>query len=235
MDKTCVLVQELLPLYVDGACTAEGAAVVAEHLGSCPACRTVWQEMCAPLPQAEPLSENSGAASAPEAPFEKVKRHYVWHTVKALVLTALGMWFILLAANDLIGGDGFSLRCFPAWWRARGAVQAVVERDEAAIARRLAFSGEVPEALEKLAAEGVVITGGRAVLSETYLEDMFLLLTVEFEVQADGQCWTVPFTGTCRSGRVELMYIDPGWPGWDAERPTWADALEQALYTYDPG
>ncbi len=116
------------------------------------------------------------------------------------------------------------------------AVQAVAEQDAQAIAERLAFSEEVPAALAELARDGVVITGGRALLSETYLEDMFLLLKVEFEVRADGRDWTVPFIGTCRGGRVELMYIDPGWPGHGAEpRPGWADALEQALDTYDPG
>ena len=39
MKVTCKVIQDLLPLYVDGVCAPDTAALVEEHLASCPACR----------------------------------------------------------------------------------------------------------------------------------------------------------------------------------------------------
>ena len=35
MNKQCEIVQDLLPLYVDGACSESSAEMVREHLESC--------------------------------------------------------------------------------------------------------------------------------------------------------------------------------------------------------
>ena len=37
MDKQCEIVQDLLPLYVDSACSESSAAMVKEHMETCQA------------------------------------------------------------------------------------------------------------------------------------------------------------------------------------------------------
>ena len=39
MNQPCPMIQDLLPLYVDGAAGEESRALVEEHLRSCPVCR----------------------------------------------------------------------------------------------------------------------------------------------------------------------------------------------------
>ena len=46
----CNIIQDLLPLYHDGACSETSCRAVEEHLGNCEDCRRVLAEMAAPLP-----------------------------------------------------------------------------------------------------------------------------------------------------------------------------------------
>ena len=45
MDKQCEIVQDLLPLYIDKACSGASARMVEGHLPQCPVCTGVYEEM----------------------------------------------------------------------------------------------------------------------------------------------------------------------------------------------
>lgn len=45
MDKTCAIVSDLIPLYLDGVCSGESRALVEEHTAQCPACRKLLEDM----------------------------------------------------------------------------------------------------------------------------------------------------------------------------------------------
>lgn len=45
MDKTCAVVADLIPLYLDGACSGESRALVEQHTARCPACRKLLADM----------------------------------------------------------------------------------------------------------------------------------------------------------------------------------------------
>ncbi|WP_130869825.1 zf-HC2 domain-containing protein [Intestinimonas massiliensis (ex Afouda et al. 2020)] len=45
MDKTCGIVADLIPLYLDGACSGESRALVEEHTARCPACQKLLTDM----------------------------------------------------------------------------------------------------------------------------------------------------------------------------------------------
>lgn len=53
----CCVVRDLLPLYIDGACSEQTAKIVKAHLQSCDSCRKLCEEMtsdvCAALPKPE--------------------------------------------------------------------------------------------------------------------------------------------------------------------------------------
>ena len=45
MSKQCEIVQDLLPLYVDGVCSEASAELVKGHVEACEACRTVYEKL----------------------------------------------------------------------------------------------------------------------------------------------------------------------------------------------
>ena len=46
MSKQCEIVQDLLPLYVDGACSEASAEMIKEHMEMCADCRAIYEQMC---------------------------------------------------------------------------------------------------------------------------------------------------------------------------------------------
>ena len=46
MEIKCNVIQDLLPLYVDNACSKESADMVKEHISTCPECKKLYDEMC---------------------------------------------------------------------------------------------------------------------------------------------------------------------------------------------
>ncbi len=45
MSKQCEIVQDLLPLYVDGACSQASTEMIEEHLKICSSCNQIYQQM----------------------------------------------------------------------------------------------------------------------------------------------------------------------------------------------
>ena len=45
MSKQCDIVQDILPLYVDGACSEASAEMVKEHLTTCSGCSAIYQKL----------------------------------------------------------------------------------------------------------------------------------------------------------------------------------------------
>ena len=45
MNKTCDIVQDLLPLYIDGICSDASRQMIDEHLKNCPDCSAVWKHL----------------------------------------------------------------------------------------------------------------------------------------------------------------------------------------------
>ena len=45
MEKNCKVISDLLPLYLDEACSDESKKIVKEHLKECEKCRLLAQDM----------------------------------------------------------------------------------------------------------------------------------------------------------------------------------------------
>ena len=45
----CNVIQDLIPLYVDGCCSEESAKLVESHIATCEACKTICESMRAPV------------------------------------------------------------------------------------------------------------------------------------------------------------------------------------------
>ena len=67
MNYPCSVIQDLLPLYIDGVCSEESRKVIDEHLAGCAACRQLLAEMQAseqkPNLQADVHAANSASTA----------------------------------------------------------------------------------------------------------------------------------------------------------------------------
>lgn len=101
MSRTpCDVIRDLLPLTIDGCCSAASRKLVEEHLEQCEDCKRTWQEMTGQLPalEPEPEEETSPEALGEETParamqkgLKKVRRRWIASLVILLLLIPLGI------------------------------------------------------------------------------------------------------------------------------------------------
>lgn len=72
MKNKCDIVQDLLPLYVDGCCTQSSRELVEEHLQECAACKQVFGEMTGDIPTPEEPSLRRSLSR--QNPFRRSRR-----------------------------------------------------------------------------------------------------------------------------------------------------------------
>ncbi|MBR3276935.1 MAG: zf-HC2 domain-containing protein [Eubacterium sp.] len=81
-DKTCELVRELLPLYIEGDLSPASSEIVKEHLAECADCRSLYEQMEKPVglqPQPEQVS----------APINRMKKNAVLKLLKGFGILLL--------------------------------------------------------------------------------------------------------------------------------------------------
>lgn len=115
MKNICEIVQDLLPLYVDGCCTQGSRELVEEHLKECSACKQVFGEMTGDIPtpkEPEAEAEPIPAEPVPEEPekkrektfrkgMKKIRRRWIASLIVVVILVP----FVLLGINQ-VRGDG---------------------------------------------------------------------------------------------------------------------------------
>ena len=57
---TCGMAADLLPLYLDGCCSADSRAALEAHMDACPACRAQYAQLRRDLTPAAPAAEDPG-------------------------------------------------------------------------------------------------------------------------------------------------------------------------------
>ena len=92
MDKQCEIVQDLLPLYVDGACSESSVAMVKEHLESCPECKTLYEKLCSDTGEGTLKAEMVGVVAKRE---KKVKKKRLLTIVASVVLTIVLIFTVI--------------------------------------------------------------------------------------------------------------------------------------------
>lgn len=97
----CNIIKDLLPLYLDKVCSAETAKAVEEHLASCPACRSLLDEMrqesVVPEPVQVQAQQEANVLRGVKRKFSSRRRR----SVLAVVLAALVALAALTAASDV--------------------------------------------------------------------------------------------------------------------------------------
>ncbi len=150
--------------------------------------------------------------------------------ITALVLAVV---IILPAVNGIFWGEGFAWRCIPAYIQAEKAAAAIRNCDKVGIESNIARSEGMYEKLVGLQEKGVRILQADTKLSRTRLEDMFLILEVDFIVEYKDIQYKFTARGTRRNGKIELMNIVA--EDLNKDYPQWMLELSETLSTYNPG
>lgn len=98
---TCGMAADLLPLYLDGCCSADSCAALEAHMDACPACRAQYAQLRRDL---TPAAEDPGTDGIARALAQKMRRRKrclralgaVLGVLLAVFLVFLGKTFVIL-------------------------------------------------------------------------------------------------------------------------------------------
>lgn len=99
MSKQCEIVQDLLPLYVDGACSEASSEMIKEHLEMCTDCRAIYDQMCSHTSEDILQKEKDGVVKRHERKESQKVIKYIFVALAIIYVPAL--FFVALFA----GGD----------------------------------------------------------------------------------------------------------------------------------
>lgn len=130
MDEkmTCEVVQDLLPLYVDGACTQGSKRLVEEHMKGCESCKKQLGEMGAPIEGllAEPVQEKTETELMLANALKKMRSNS--KRVVAVCLAILIAIPLFVFCGRELTGQGLCLSNLEEFQNVRNTVTAWIEK-----------------------------------------------------------------------------------------------------------
>lgn len=107
---TCGMAADLLPLYLDGCCSADSRAALEAHMDTCPACRAQYAQLRRDLTPAAPAAEDPGTDGIARALARKMRRRKrclralgaVLGVLLAVFLVFIGKTFVVLGQSGSI-------------------------------------------------------------------------------------------------------------------------------------
>lgn len=119
---TCGMAADLLPLYLDGCCSADSGAAIEAHMDTCPACRAQYAQLRRDLTPAADTEQDRGTDAIARALARKMRRRKrclralgaVLGVLLAVFLVFLGKTFVILgqpgsAASAALPADATDL------------------------------------------------------------------------------------------------------------------------------
>lgn len=107
---TCGMAADLLPLYLDGCCSADSSAALAAHMDACPNCRAQYAQLRRDLTPAAPAADDPGTDTIARALARKMRRRKrclralgaVLGVLLAVFLVFIGKTFVILGQSRSI-------------------------------------------------------------------------------------------------------------------------------------
>lgn len=112
---TCGMAADLLPLYLDGCCSADSSAALEAHMDACPACRAQYAQLRRDLTPAADTEQDRGTDAIARALARKMRRRKrclralgaVLGVLLAVFLVFLGKTFVILGQSGSIASAAF--------------------------------------------------------------------------------------------------------------------------------
>ena len=143
---TCGMAADLLPLYLDGCCSADSSAALEAHMDACPACRAQYAQLRRDLTPAAAAAEDPGTDGIARALARKMRR--CKRCLRALCAVLGVLLAVLLAVLLVFIGKTFVILGQPG-----GAVSAALPAGATDLAAR-EVSGTAEEVGEHVFATG---------------------------------------------------------------------------------
>lgn len=143
---TCGMAADLLPLYLDGSCSADSRAALEAHMDACPACRAQYAQLRRDLTPAAAAAEDPGTDGIARALARKMRRRK--RCLRALCAVLGVLLAVLLAVLLVFIGKTFVILGQPG-----GAVSAALPAGATDLAAR-EVSGTAEEVGEHVFATG---------------------------------------------------------------------------------
>lgn len=107
---TCGMAADLLPLYLDGCCSADSRAALEAHMDTCPACRAQYAQLRRDLTPAADTEQDRGTDTIARALARKMHRRKrclralgaVLGVLLAVFLVFIGKTFVILGQSGSI-------------------------------------------------------------------------------------------------------------------------------------
>lgn len=107
---TCGMAADLLPLYLDGCCSADSSAALAAHMDTCPNCRAQYAQLRRDLTPAAPAADDPGTDTIARALARKMRRRKrclralgaALGVLLAVFLVFIGKTFVILGQSGSI-------------------------------------------------------------------------------------------------------------------------------------
>lgn len=107
---TCGMAADLLPLYLDGCCSADSGAAIEAHMDTCPACRAQYAQLRRDLTPAADTEQDRGTDAIARALARKMRRRKrclralgaMLGVLLAVLLVFLGKTFVILGQSGSI-------------------------------------------------------------------------------------------------------------------------------------
>lgn len=98
MRMECDIIRDLMPLYAERMVSAKSGEAVEEHLGECPECRRIYENMITPAPQVQFQTQ-------PQESFRRYVKKKKWgYGLKVALATLAGVAAVMLLRFALVGG-----------------------------------------------------------------------------------------------------------------------------------
>lgn len=122
----CGIIQDLLPLYVDGCCSEDTRQAVDQHLDTCPDCRAALHEISSPLPplanSMPPESEKNAAVM--KKGLKKIRRRWI-----ASILIVIALIPVCFLGWNQVWGHGVCLTNLRELWIANRFLSCLQQGD----------------------------------------------------------------------------------------------------------
>ena len=86
MKLSCKVIEDMLPMYYDGVCSGESAALVEEHLRDCPHCGHILSELRSDIATPQKNVDDMKPLKKIQKSYKKMKMHWLIAIVAILLL-----------------------------------------------------------------------------------------------------------------------------------------------------
>ena len=108
MSNKCDIIQDLLPLYIDGACSKASEEMIEEHIETCPHCKEIYEKMSF-------RGSEDVLKQEKDSVIVRHERKEAFNTLKCLFLAAAIIYFPAIFILALFADDTGSIIAIPYW------------------------------------------------------------------------------------------------------------------------